>query len=263
MSVDVVRARVAFRDRAFLDVLDLALRFTVVHARLYGKLALVVLVPAIALAYGVAQWAGWVAGWLTVAALTFAAQVPFTVLASRVVFAAEVRAREVLLAALRDMPRVFVMRVLWVGALALSTLLFIAPGMGLVATIYGFTSEVLLLERAPVGQSFTRSSRVAATSVADALLSLLVALLAPALGVLFAEVGGRTILGDLLMFRPPASAFAEGGSLLALIGWFGILPFATTARFFVYLNIRTRAEGWDIQTRFAEIASRAELAEAG
>ena len=30
-----------------------------------------------------------------------------------------------------------------------------------------------------------------------------------------------------------------------------------TARFFLYLNVRTRAEGWDIQTRFAALAARA------
>ena len=29
-----------------------------------------------------------------------------------------------------------------------------------------------------------------------------------------------------------------------------------TARFFLYLNVRTRTEGWDIQTRFAQLAMR-------
>ena len=29
-----------------------------------------------------------------------------------------------------------------------------------------------------------------------------------------------------------------------------------TTRFFVYLDVRTRAEGWDIQTRFAALARR-------
>jgi len=261
MSLDVMRARVAFRDRAFIDVLDLALRFITVHVRLYARVALVVLVPAVAVTYAVASVAGWVVGWVVAFALAFAAQVPFTVLASRVVFQEEVRAREVLRGAIGDLPRILVMRLLWTGAIVLSGLLLIVPA-GWVATDFGFTSEVMLLERAPIGQAFARSNRVASSSLPDAMLGLLFAVAVPLLGVLLAEVGGRQLIGDLFQFRAPASAFIEGGSLLALLGWFMVVPYVATARFFVYLNVRTRVEGWDVQTRFAALASRAELAEA-
>lgn len=54
--------------------------------------------------------------------------------------------------------------------------------------------------------------------------------------------------------------FVDGGSALALLGWWLSVPFVATARFFVYLDIRTRSEGWDIQTRFAGIAARAAAA---
>lgn len=261
MSLDVMRARVAFRDRAFIDVMDLALRFITVHARIYGRVALVVLVPAIALTYGVAYLAGWVAAWVVALVLAFAAQVPFTVLASRVVFQERVRAREVLRAALGDLPRILVMRVLWISAVALSSLIFVAPA-GWVATVFGFTNEVMLLERAPIGQAFTRSNRVASSSLPEAMLGLLLAMTVPLLGILLADVGGRQLIGELFQFRAPASVFSENGSLLALVGWFGVVPYVATARFFVYLNVRTRVEGWDVQTRFAALASRAELAEA-
>ena len=43
MSLDVVSARVAFRDRGLLDVLDLALRFLAVQIRSYAKVSVVVL----------------------------------------------------------------------------------------------------------------------------------------------------------------------------------------------------------------------------
>jgi len=261
MSLDVIRARVVFRDRAFIDVLDLALRFMTVHVRLYARIGVVVLLPAIAITYGVAWLGGWIVGWICAVVLGFAAQVPFTVVASRVVFQEKVRAREVLRAALRDLPRILVMRVLWVGAVGFATLIFIAPA-GWVATVLGFTNEVMLLERAPIGKSFGRSNRVASSSLPDAILGLLVALVVPLLGVLLADLGGRQTLAELFQFRPPASAFTEGGSLLALVGWFGVIPYVATARFFVYLNVRTRVEGWDVQTRFAALASRSELAEA-
>ena len=35
------------------------------------------------------------------------------------------------------------------------------------------------------------------------------------------------------------------------------VPFAATCRFLLYINARTRTEGWDVQTRFAAIAARA------
>ncbi len=261
MSLDVIRARVVFRDRAFIDVLDLALRFMTVHVRLYARIAAVVLLPAIAFAGAIAWSSGWIAGWIAAVVLGFAAQVPFTILASRVVFQEKVRAREVLRAALGDLPRILVMRVLWLGAIAVAALVFFVPA-GWVGTVFGFTNEVMLLERAPVGQSFGRSNRVASSSLSDAILALVVAVAIPVICVLLADYGGRLTLSELFQFRPPASMFSEGGSVLALTGWFIAIPFAATARFFIYLNVRTRAEGWDVQTRFAALASRAELAEA-
>ncbi|CAN5747553.1 hypothetical protein BH11MYX4_BH11MYX4_30880 [soil metagenome] len=41
-----------------------------------------------------------------------------------------------------------------------------------------------------------------------------------------------------------------------------MIPYVATARFFIYLNVRTRVEGWDVQTRFAALAARNDLAEA-
>ena len=261
MSLDVMRARVAFRDRAFIDVMDLALRFVVVHVRLYARVALMVVVPCVALTYAIASLEGWVAGWIAAIVLAFVAQVPFTVLASRVVFQEKVRAREVLRAALADLPRIMVMRVLWTGMIGASGLLLIAPA-GWVASVFGFTNEVMLLERAPIGQSFARSNRVASSSLPDAMLGLVLAMAVPLVSVLLADIGGRQLIGELFQFRAPASMFSEGGSFLALLGWFAAVPYVATARFFVYLNVRTRVEGWDVQTRFAALASRAEEAEA-
>jgi hypothetical protein len=153
------------------------------------------------------------------------------------------------------------MRVLWMGAIALSSLVFIAPA-GWVATIFGFTNEVMLLERSPIGQSFARSNRVASSALPDAILGLVLGICVPLVGILFGDVGGRQLIGELFQFRAPASVFSEGGSLLALVGWFAVVPYVASARFFVYLNVRTRVEGWDVQTRFAALASRAELADA-
>jgi hypothetical protein len=87
---------------------------------------------------------------------------------------------------------------------------------------------------------------------------MLMLVVAPIAAAMLADVAGREILQGLLEFKPPPSMFRAGGSWLALLGWWAMIPLLQTARFFVYLDIRTRTEGWDIQTRFAAIAARSE-----
>lgn len=261
MSLDVMRARVAFRDRAFLDVMDLALRFVVVHWRLYAKLAAMFLVPSVVLTLA-GVWAfGWVGAWIVAFILSFAAQVPFTVLASRLVFQDKVSARSVARAAGREIPRIMVMRAGWMLVIGVATMLLVAPG-AYVASLFLFVDEVMILERSNIAPAFGRSNRIAASAMSEAFTSVLMMLVVPALAVFLADVGGRAFVGELLQFRAPAPAWAEGGSVLAVLGWFGIIPYVATARFFAYLNVRTRVEGWDIQTRFAAIAARAEQEQA-
>ena len=258
MSLDVLRARVAFRERAFIDVMDLALRFLVVHWRLYAKVAGVVLVPSIILTLGIAHLTSdWWTGWGVALVLSFAVQVPFTLLASRLVFQEQVSARVVLRAAVGELPRILVMRGLWIVPITLGSVLMIVPAIGLGA-IFLFVDEVMILERSRILPAFGRSQRIATSAMGNTMLCVAMVTLLPLVAVLFADVGGRAFVSDLLQFRGPAPFWVTGGSVLAALGWFGIIPYVATARFFAYLNVRTRAEGWDIQTRFAAIAARAE-----
>jgi hypothetical protein len=109
-----------------------------------------------------------------------------------------------------------------------------------------------------VGSTLGRAQRVANAHFADAVLTMLLLSAAPVAAAMLADVAGREILQGLLEFKPPPSIFHAGGSWLALLGWWATIPLLQTARFFVYLDIRTRTEGWDIQTRFAAIAARSE-----
>lgn len=254
-GLDVVRARVALRHRPLSDVLDLALRFCIVHWKPYAKVSLLTVLPGILFSWLVAWSSGWVLGWTVAIAWSLLAQTPFTVLASRLVFEDRVRARETLRAALADSPRVFVLRVLTLTAMSLGALLFLVPAAW-VAVIFCFSTEVLLLERSTIGQTLSRSQRVAQSDIGESLFMVVLGLVFTAAAVLLAEMGGRTIIEDVLQFRAPPALWNEGGSVLALIGLHGIVPYLATARFFTYLNIRTRTEGWDIQTRFAALAAR-------
>ncbi len=255
-GIDLLHARVAFRDRSLSDVLDLALRFVVVHGRAYGWVALGSIVPLLGASL-VAGWlVGWGAAWAVALPLALVVEVPFTILASRLVFEDEVFARAVLVAALRDAPRVVFVRVLAAALVAVGMFALFVPGFWL-ATIFLFLGEVILLERATVGQAFGRAQRIASSAVSDVLLGLVVLGLVPIGAVLLADIAGRAVVGELLQFRPPRPIWSAGGGVLPILGLFVQVPYLATARFFLYLNVRTRAEGWDIQTRFAAIAARA------
>jgi len=257
--MNIVRARVALRHRPYSDVLDLALRFVVVHWKLYAKVALVTVLPGI-----LGTWlivgpldAGWIWGWCIGVTWALFAQIPFTILASRLVFEDEVRPPDVVWAGLREAPRIPGLRILPLTAMTLAFTMLFVPAVW-VAIIFCFSTEVLLLERATVGGTLGRSQRVAQSDFGESLLMVVLGLTTTAGGVFLADYAGRAIIEELLQFRGPASIFVAGGSVLGLIGLFGVVPYVATARFFTYLNIRTRAEGWDIQTRFAALAARAD-----
>lgn len=254
--MNVLTARVAFRDRSTIDVFDLTLRFLVVHGAAYARIAAIVALPSAVVTTVVGYAFGWTLGWVVAGILFLAAQVPFTLLASRLVFETNVTTKSVLASALAATPRILVMRAGWAFAMTAGTLLFVVPGLWAAGSLH-FMSEVMLLERATVGAAFGRSQRVASASLGESLAGASLGLLVVVAAVVLAELGGRALITDLLELRPPASAWTEGGSALAMFGLFAIVPYATTARFFTYLNVRTRVEGWDIQTRFAALVARA------
>jgi hypothetical protein len=255
--MDLMRARVALRERPLLDTFDLAIRFCAAHAWAYTKLSLVVLVPAFVVSWGAARVGGWWLGWSVTVVVTAFAGSPFVALASRLVFADAVGTREALGIALRAVPRLIGVRILQAMALGASLVMLGLPWFWL-GTILLFVVEVLVLEQGGVGSTLGRAQRVANAHFADAVLTMLLLGAAPVAAAMLADVAGREILQGLLEFKPPPSMFRAGGSWLALLGWWATVPLLQTARFFVYLDIRTRTEGWDVQTRFAAIAARAE-----
>jgi hypothetical protein len=255
--MDLMRARVAMRERPLLDILDLAVRFCAAHAWPYAKLSAVVLLPGLAVSWGASRIGGWWVGWTVTWMLSAFAGAPFVALASRLVFADRVRTRESLSIALRAVPRLILLRLLQALGLVFSALLLGLPWLWL-GTVLLFVVEILVLEQSGVGGTLGRAQRVASAHFPDAVLTMLLLVVAPVAAAMLADVAGREILAGLLEFRPPPSIFRAGGSWLALMGWWATLPWLETARFFVYLDIRTRTEGWDIQTRFAAIAARLE-----
>jgi hypothetical protein len=258
--MNVLEARVALRQRTFLDVLDLAVRFVFAHKAEYGKTALAVLLPSFGFTLAIGEWTGWPWAWTFAVLMGFFAQAPFTALASRLVFAERVRVREAIGAAAQATGRLLGVRFVQALAICGASIFALVPGW-LVSGVYLFVLEAALLERANVGTALKRSSRISGTNYGEAVMAALVLILAPVLAVVLVDLVGRTIVESVFESRPPESLWTDGGGWLPLLGFWLVQPILATARFFLYIDVRTRTEGWDIQTRFAAIAARAKADE--
>lgn len=260
--MDIFQARVVLRERTFLDVVDLTVRFLARHARPYVRTGAVVLLPAFAATWAVgARW-GWGWGWMLAFVLAVMAETPFTVLASRLVFEPSVRARDALVGGARAAPRLLVLRGLELVGLMVGTLFFVIPAVW-IGVLFLFASEVCVLEKASVGTALARMQRLASAQIGDALMAFLFLLALHIIVVFVGDATGRAVLEDLLEITAPVSLWEGKGSALALAAFWLFVPFGATCRFLLYLNVRTRTEGWDIQTRFVAIAARAAPAEGG
>ena len=248
-------ARVALRDRGLADVLDLAVRFLSFHRGVVVRVSALTLLPFALVSLLAGRLLGWQLAWAIALPLVVLVDAPFTILASRLVFEDGVRARDVLVASLRAAPRVAAARVAALVLVAIGAGFLLVPGIA-AAAVTLFVGEAMLLERAPILRAFSRAQSVASNAIGDVVFGILVFALVPTGAVLLADIGGRTLIGEVFQFRPPQPVWATGGSALGVIGLFLQVPFLATARFFLYLNVRTRTEGWDIQARFAGIAAR-------
>jgi hypothetical protein len=215
-----------------------------------------VLVPAFFASWTVARIGGWWLGWAAALGIGAFADAPFVALASRLVFADQVRTSAVLRAGLTALPQIAVARMVQALALAISLGMLAVPWIYL-GTVMLFVVEVIVLEQSSIGSSLARTQRVAKAHFGAAIVAMILLLLLPPGAALLADAAGREVLQEVFEVRAPPSALRDGGSWLALLGWWSSVPFVATARFFLYLDIRTRTEGWDIQTRFAAIAAHA------
>jgi hypothetical protein len=251
-----MHARVALRERSLLDIVDLTVRFFATNARAYARLALVVLIPVFLMSLGLAHVGGWAWAWFGTLAVATLVEAPFTSLASRLVFEEKVRVRDAVVAAARALPSLIGARILQILAIGMAAMLVLFPVFW-ASAVLSFVVEVIVLERSGTMAAFGRSSRIANTQLGEAVAATLLLAVLPVASVLLCDIAGREMLEGIFEVRPPPPVWHSGGGWLALLGFWAAAPIVATARFFVYLNFRTRSEGWDIQTRFAAIAVRA------
>jgi len=142
----------------------------------------------------------------------------------------------------------------------------LVPGLYLWRSSW-FLGPIVLLEGSPLGASFRRGRRFASGFHGHVLAhaantAALVGYLSLAFGSLLhflnVKVFGLTFaaLGNLTLFQ-------SYWHLVLLVGFALAAPFATLVWFFVYLDVRTRKEGWDLELAFRARAEQLERSNAG
>ena len=240
--------RVVLRPRDPLEVMDLAFAFTRTRWRPLGWLLLTTVLPlwvptAVASVLLDGHWAV-----LAVPLLTGPlVQALFTVLVGRLLFTGQVRHRDVW----RDVSRrLGALAAVWFVrgvALALSSLVCFAA----VPLLHGallYQPEAALLERVDVSRGIRRSSRLAGGQAGSTVVAILAWYGLLAWFALVAEVGGDQLLSFVLQLGQPFGSVWDGQvTPHLLLGLFLFQPAYAVYRLFLYVDVRTRVEGWDLQ----------------
>jgi hypothetical protein len=261
--MNLQRASVVLRERPLLEVLDLSLRFVLgIDVRIYVRLALVLLGPALAACLA-ARWLlewEWVWVWTLALVLGGSLQGAFTIAAGRLMFSETVPVRSVLAELLRRLPS-------HLGALIASRVMIALGGLFIVLAPFVWArmlwvSEAVLLEEARAFDALRRSSRFEAHHAKNGFAALMSFLIGTMLAIVIAELLGQGLVGFVLQSGAPFGSLQDGGSPYALAGYFASVPLVATARFLAYIDARTRRDGWDIQIRFIamETAARERIA---
>ncbi|NLE87697.1 MAG: hypothetical protein GX607_15015 [Myxococcales bacterium] len=245
-------AAIVLRERTALEVIDLSLRFVRSLAPLaYLRLGAVVLLPIFAgcLLLRYVADVGWAWIWLIAWCAATVAQGPFTLLAGRLLFADEVRARSILVDALRRAFPYAVLLTLRALLFLLSTVIVIGPLLVWSQTAY--VHEILYLENATVRTALGRSSRFVRGRSGSSMEMLLLLFCGIFVSIVLAEVLGLMLVRYVLEIALPVETVADnGGSPFALAGLLFAVPFISAQRFLFYVNERTLRDGWDVQVRF-------------
>lgn len=255
--MNVAEARVALRERSLWDILDVALRFFVANARAYVWPSLLCVVPSAAISTLVGSVAGPEWGWFTAVGLSLFAATPVTVLTSRLVFDAHPKTSDILITSIGKNLALIPLRVIQLVLVAMGFAVFVIPGAW-VAVLFFTAPEIMIAESSGTVSTIGRAQRIVGAAFGDMAVMGLVVLVGRLVLVLVLDVAVRALLTDLLQVSAPEPIWESYGGAISYTAFFLVLPLEAVARFFSYLNVRTKTEGWDIQARFLEIARRSE-----
>ncbi|MFK7927806.1 MAG: hypothetical protein AB8H79_06440 [Myxococcota bacterium] len=237
--------RVALRPRGPFEVFDLTLRFIRERARPLLWLSVCTVLPATVVCsflsfYDDYQYIALLIA-VGVAPLIHA---PFTAVGGRLLFADDTSVRQGLWSTIRRPSGL----VVTVGA-SVATWVLICTGVGVLAlpfTVY--LPETAILERVSLSRGTSRSSRLAAGQLGVATVAAIAPWALMLWGGLVGELSGQLLVGFVLQLGQPLGALEFGDMTPFLLA--GILlshPIYAIFRLLLYVDVRTRMEGWDLQ----------------
>jgi hypothetical protein len=244
----VIGHRVALRPRSMLETGDLTFALIQRHPKPFVRLLPWVLVPAL-VCWGVHALTEWNPYELLLLQflITGVTAGPYTILCGDLMLTGDVSAKEVQQRFLKAAPRYVL--------LSLATLfvpvLFFLP-YGLIA----FFPEAILLERGTLGAAFTRSrTLLRSTPGRGAAMVLVIGALAlfGGSGMELARYSFRALFGLSLA---PLDDLWSHLSWAPFVGLALVRPYLAAFRFLLYIDCRTRREGWDLQVQFSALAAR-------
>lgn len=238
--------RVALRPRGPLEVFDLTLRLLRAHAGTWLALILVTTLPPIAVGSIVALALPAAQPFVVLAFPVVAPllQAPATVLAGRLLFADRVRVRDVLAEVWRRGGALLGATGAWWLAAAFGCGLF----SWLTALPLAWTAEAALLEQVGFGRVLRRSSSLALANIGVAFSTSLAWYGLTAWGAVVGEASGQGLVGTVLQLGEP---FGNATDLVltpyVIAGAALVQPVYGAYRLLLYVDARTRNEGWDLQ----------------
>lgn len=245
---------VVLRPRSPFEVFDLTLLYLRQHVGSLGRLFAVLVLPTW-LASSLLAWLSDGSPLVLLLPLLLVPFLkgPFTVLGGHLLFSRDLGARGALSALFdgRFWGALFATGAIG-GLIAVFTLGF---GLALWMPMTVFVPESVLLERVSVGRSLTRSRALAAGHVGNAAIAALSAAWLTFWGAAVAEMGGQLIVAQGLQLGEPfGSAWNGEVTPYLLFGVIAAQPLHALYRLLLYIDVRTRVEGWDLQVAFRSAA---------
>lgn len=243
--------RVVLRPRSISETGDLAAAFVREHRRQYVKLLPWVLVPAV-LAWALHAFAGFAADEAVAAELAISGigAGVYTLLCGELMLRSDVSLRELQLRFLRALPGFLLKRLASWCVLSFTILL----GYGWVA----FVPEGALLERGTLGATMSRSAALFRAVPGRIVMWGAVTLGLLAAGAMSADFVWHAVRSLVGFGESQARVFSENWSWAPFLGIALVQPYLATMRFLLYIDCRTRREGWDLQVQMSALVQAAE-----
>jgi hypothetical protein len=238
--------RVALRPRGPFEVFDLTMCFMRERARPLAVLALFTCAPVFILCSLIAWFTdGHWASLVLALALAPVIHAPYTVLAGRLLFSEDTSVRAALMAVFSSagpLAMAWAIGLMGLGAVS-------CAGLGLIAQpALLYLPETALLERVGATRGLRRTMRLAGGYLGTAIIGVCARWGLPLWLGLTAEFAGQNVVGWVLQLGGPFGALTSGQvTPFLLAGVVAAQPIYAVFRLLLYVDVRTRMEGWDLQ----------------